>query len=187
MSDEKNLDLDIPDDALTEIQELAPHLTDKEVRYVYWRSMANPPLQAFRKAGYEGSVWRAVETRPKIRTALQDLNDRLEPSYRIDRQKIIGILMEAVELARIKEQPKVLVEAARELADITGERAAARFEIDSKFKAQISVNKTEVVQQKALQHLPYDQLEALVGVHRTLPAQIIEAEFEEIQAEIDQD
>lgn len=172
-------DVDIPDDALEEIGQLAPNLTQQERKFVYWRSMANPPLMAFKKAGYMGGQWRQVETRPKIREALADLNERLEPEYRITQQKVISILMEAVDLARLKEQPKILVEAATALANISGVAAATKFQIDSRSQVAVTSRRQEDV--KALQHLPRKGLEDMVGVERTLPTSYIEAEYVEIE------
>lgn len=170
-------DLDIPDDALAEIAEIEPSLTNQERKYIYWRSLANPPLVAFKKAQYSGSSWRQVETRPKIREALMSLNERLEPQYRVTQQKVVGILMEAVEMARMKGQAKVLVEAATALANISGVAAATKYRIDQ--NTQVSIhNRAEEI--KALQHLPRHQLEGIVGIQRALPSPYIDAEFVEI-------
>lgn len=170
-------ELYIPDDALTEIAEIAPSLSEQERQYVYWRSIAYPPAKAFALANYKGSAWRTVETRPKIRTALADLNERLEPEYRVTRQTVVGILMEAVEIARRKDQPKILVEAAKELAEVTGVKAAAKLQIDQRLlTGQIVQEET-----KALRHLPIKTLEEFVGIERILPTtEIVEGEFEEV-------
>jgi hypothetical protein len=83
-------EVDIPDDALLEIATLAPELTEQERKYLYWRSIGEPPGRAFEKAGYAGTNWRVVETRPRVREALMDLNERLEPNYRVTQKSIIG-------------------------------------------------------------------------------------------------
>lgn len=171
-------DEDAPDDALEEIAHLAPDLTPQERKYVYWRSVALPPARAFQKAGYVGSVWRTVETRPRIRRALEDLNEQLEPQYRVTQQKVIGILMEAVELAKLKEQPKALIEAAVALANVSGVMAATKIQID-----QRTLHLEERPQVKALEHMPRRGLERLVGVERLLPLQVVDADFEEVSVE----
>lgn len=172
-------DLDIPDDALAEIAQLSPTLNSQERKYVYWRSVANPPVVAFTKAGYAGGSWRVVETRPRVREALMDLNELLEPQYRVTQRSVVGILMEAVELARMKEQPKVLVEAAKELASVTGVGAATKIQVDQ--HTQFSVGQKE--ETKALRHMPRRGLEDLVGVERALPATIIDGDYEEVLRE----
>jgi hypothetical protein len=168
---------DIPDDALAEIARLSPNLNSQERKYIYWRSVANPPALAFSKAGYTGSSWRMVETRPKIREALIALNEELEPAYRVTQKTVVGILMEAVDMARMKEQPKVMVEAAKELAAVTGVGEAAKIQIDQRTEIQLSARE-EV---KALRHMPRWGLEDLVGVQRALPPSFVEAEFEEVE------
>lgn len=171
-------DLDIPDDALAEIAGIAPSLSQQERKYVYWRSVANPPMMAFIKSGYAGTGWRLVETRPRVREALMDLNELLEPQYRVTQRTVVGILMEAVDMARMKEQPKVLVEAAKELAAVTGVGAATKIQIDQ--HTQFSLAQKE--ETKALRHMPRSGLEELVGIQRALPSNIMEGEFEEVRS-----
>lgn len=169
-----------PDDAIQEIAEVAPSLTSQERIYVYWRAIGVPPGAAFKKAGYVGTNWRAVETRPKIRTALQDVNEKQTPEYRITQQKVIGMLLQAADIAIRKDQSKNLTDAAVALAEITGVKAAAKIQIQS------SNHHTHSLQQqsdtKALQHIPRTSLEDFLQIRRTLPApQILEAEFTVIE------
>lgn|SRR5574343_366295 len=168
---------EIPDDALAEIARLSPSLSAQERKYIYWRSVANPPALAFSKAGYAGSNWRIVETRPKIREALIALNEELEPAYRVTQKTVVGILMEAVDMARMKEQPKVMVEAAKELAAVTGVGEAAKIQIDQRTEIQLSARE----EARALRHMPRWGLEDMVGVQRALPPSFVEAEFEEVK------
>lgn len=168
-------DMDIPDDSMQEIKDLNPKLSDQERRYIYWRSMANPPIVAYRKAGYSGSSWRAVETRPRIRETLALLHEKLEPEYRVSLQKIIGMVMSGYDMASLKGQPKVMVEAALALANITGIMAAQKVQVDQRTLVAIEHRTNEV---KALQHLPRTSLEEMVGVRRELP--YLEAEYVEV-------
>lgn len=170
-----------PDDAIAEIADVAPDLTEQERKYVYWRSIAVPPAAAHAKAGYSGTNWRAVETRPRIRTALQDLNERVSPQYRVTQQTVIGLLMEGIEIARMKDQAKTMIEGAVALANITGVAAATKYQVDQ--RTLLEVNRPNEGP-KALRHLPRNNLEALVGVQRTLPSHVIEAEFEVVSAEL---
>lgn len=164
-----------PDDALQEIAEVAPTLTSQERLYVYWRAIGVPPGAAFSKAGYVGTNWRLVETRPKIRTALQDVNEKQTPEYRITQQKVIGMLMQAAEIAIRKDQSKNLTDAAVALAEITGVKAAAKIQIQSDNRHTHSIQQSET---KALQHVPRTSLEDFLQIRRTLPApRVIEAEF----------
>lgn len=165
----------VPDECMAEIAEINPKLNQQERKYVYWRSIANPPLVAYRKAGYTSSNWRSIESRPKIRDALAELNEKLEPEYRVSQQKVIGMLMEGYELAKIRSNPKVMIEAAVALANISGVGAAAKIQIDQ--KTQVSMQLQQDV--KALQHLPRDNLEDIVGVSRALP--YIDAVYEELE------
>lgn len=167
-------DTTVPDDSMQEIADLNPNLNDKERRYIYWRSMANPPIVAYRKAGFSGSAWRQVETRPKIRETLADLHEKLEPEYRVSLQKVVGMIVSGYNMAEIKGQPKVMVEAAVALANITGLAAAQKVQIDQRTTGVVQ-HQHEV---RALQHLPRESLELLVGVNRQLP--YIEAEFAEV-------
>jgi hypothetical protein len=169
--------LDIPDDALTEIAEVAPSLTEQERTYVYWRTMAIPPVEAFKRAQYKGSSWRVVETRPKVRTAMADLYERLEPEHRITQKKVVGYLVDALEMARGKEQAKTMVEAAVALANVTGVGAATKVQIDQ--RTQFSIEHRE--ETRALNRLPRTQLESMIGVTRVLPnPDVLDAEYEEV-------
>lgn len=178
-----NEDLDIPDDALAEIATLAPELTEQERRFVYWRSVGDPPGMAFQKAGYAGTGWRMVESRPRVREALLELNEKLEPEYRVTQKTVVGILMEAVSMARIKDQPKTMVEAARELAAVTGVGAATRVEVKQDISHRVAARE----ELQALRHLPRGMLEEVVGIQRILPpvaierlANVEDAEYEQI-------
>lgn len=167
---------EIPDDALTEIAEIAPDLTEQERKFVYWRSMALAPIEAFRRSGYSGGSWRPVAARPRVREALIALNERLEPQYRVTQQTVIGILMEAVDMARMKGQAKVLVEAATALGNVSGVTAAQKIQID-----QRTMLADARVERKALAQLPRVRLEEMVGTQRVLPApEVVEGEFEEL-------
>jgi hypothetical protein len=170
-------DTTVPDDSMQEIADLNPQLNDKERRYIYWRSMANPPIVAYRKAGFSGSSWRQVETRPRVRETLVDLHEKLEPQYRVSLQKVVGMIMSGYEMAQLKGQPKVMVEAATALANITGLAAAQKVQIDQRTTGVVQ-HQHEV---RALQHLPRESLELLVGIQRQLP--YIEAEFVDASVE----
>ena len=171
--DKDDPDLLIPDDSLAEIAELSPDLTPQERRFVYWRSVGSPPLVAFKNAGYKGTSWRTIETRPKIREALLDLNEKLEPEYRVTQKKVFAMLMEAADLARLKEQPKVLVEAAVALANISGVAAASKLQVTNDTNVTIENRVSDI---KALRQLPRNGLEQMVGLERTLPEKVIQAE-----------
>ena len=164
-------DVTIPDDCLAEIVELAPDLTAQERKYVYWRSIGSSPGEAFDNAGYKGNNARAIETRPKVRRALQDLNERLEPEYRVTQQKVIGLIMEGIDIARRNDQAKTIIEGAVALAGVAGVDAATKIQVDSKT--------TGIIQHehRALQHLPRTGLEQMVGIQRALQAPI-EGEYQ---------
>lgn len=165
--------LDIPDDALAEIAEVAPSLTEQERRYVYWRIVGSPPLDAFKKAAYTGTNWRVVDSRPRVREAIADMHEKIEPEWRVTQKTVVGILFEAVDIARRKDQAGNLIEAATALANITGVAAASKMQIQQ--DTRISIEHKQEVQ--ALKHMPRGELESIVGVNRMLP-QAIDAEYE---------
>lgn len=179
MSDETE-DFTIPRDALAEIFTIEPQLSDKEAAFVYWRAMAVPPLEAYKRAGYSGGGWRTVETRPIIREVLITLQEQLEPKFRITREKVIGLLMEGIELARRKEQPKAMIEGALALAGVAGVGAAQKIQVDQ--RTQVIPGVSQRPPPKALPQLGKGGLEELVGVRRILPTRrpaLIEAEVVE--------
>jgi hypothetical protein len=169
MSDEE---LEVPDDALHEIAELAPKLSAKERLYVYWRSMAQPPAEAAKRAGV--SNWRATESRPIVRQALQDLQEALSPSYRITRERVLGLIMEGIDVARRKDQAKIIIEGAVALANIAGVAAPIKQQIHQ----YTQVEQIQSSEQPRLAHLPKEELERMVGIQRRLT--IMEGEFEEV-------
>lgn len=171
---------DIPDDALTEIAEVAPTLSEEERRYVYWRMVGSPPADAHRRAGFSSGGWRMVDTRPRVRDALANMHERVEPEWRVTQKTVVGILFEAVEIARRKDQAGNLIEAASALANITGVAAASKMQIQQNTNISIE-HKTEA---QALKHMPRAQLEQMVGVNRMLPnPKVIDAEYEEIHTQ----
>lgn len=172
--------LDIPDESLTEIAEHCPTLNDQERRYVYHRISGNNPVNSYKAAGYKGSSWKSVETRPKIREAIAKMVEVVEPEHRITQKTIIGILMEATEIARTKEQPHNLIAAARTLAEVTGHMAAQKVEMQQKIESNVN-HKHEV---KALMQFDKGILEQFLNITRTLPSPekvAIDAEFEEVK------
>lgn len=163
----------VPDDCIAEIAEIGPELTAQERKYVYWRSIGSSPADAHRRAGYAGANPRAVETRPKVRRALQDLNERLEPEYRVTQQKVVGLIMEGIDIARRKDQAKTIIEGAVALAGVAGVAAATKIQVDSRTTGFVQH------EHRALQHLPRTGLEQMVGIQRALQAPI-DVDYEQV-------
>lgn len=171
-----------PDDAMQEIKDTCPTLTIQECIYVYWRIVGEASVNAFKKAGYAGSSWKAVETRPKIREAIAVMLEKIVPEHRVTRNTVVDILLEAVSIAREKSQAHNLVNAAVALADVTGVAAAAKIEVQQNVSVQGKIEHTASAERKMLQQLPRSELETLLQLSRTLPSQeVIDAEYEEIK------
>lgn len=170
----------IPDEALTEIQEHCPKLDDKQRRYVYWRIIGVPPTVAFARAGYAGSSWKFVESGEKVREAIKTMLEATEIEHNVTQKTVVGILMEAIDVARQKNQAGNMIEGAKALSDILGITAAQKIQINQ----QSTVSHTHEV--KTVQQLDKTQLERLLEIDRMLTqipqlpiATIIEGEFEE--------
>jgi hypothetical protein len=169
-------EFEVPDDALQEIAELAPNLTRGERLYVYWRTMAQPPVEAAKRAKLSGG-WRKTETRPAVRKALQDLQEVLSPSYRVTRERVQGLIMEGIEIARRKDQAKIIIEGAVALANIAGVAAPQKMQIQSHTRhEEVTPNA-----RPRLEHLPRDELERMIGVNRRLTTLPLEGEFQEVK------
>jgi hypothetical protein len=166
------LNRDIPDDALSEIAEVAPDLTLQERRYVYWRVVGSTPLDAYKKSGYTGTTWRTVDTRPRVRDALASMHERIEPEWRVTQKTVVGILFEAIDIARRKDQAGNLIEAATALANITGVGAASKLQIQQ--DTQINITNS----QQSLRHVPRAELEDMLDIKRVLPYEIRVLEHE---------
>lgn len=168
---------DVPDESLTEIAEHCPELDDKQRRYVYWRITGVAPTIAFKNAGYMGSSWRAIETRPKIREAIAKMIEITEPEHRITQKSIVGILMEAIDVARQKGQAGNMIEGAKVLSDTLGITAAQKINIQQNSQIQVE-HKHEM---KVIQQLEKEQLERLLEINRVLAIpSVIEGEYEEV-------
>ena len=176
----------VPDDALTEIRDVAPDLTGQELIYVYWRSLAIPPAEAYRRAGFEGKNWRTLEHRPAIRKAMEGIQELLEPEYRVTLKRVQNIILEGIEIARRRDNPKVMIEGAVALADIGGLRAPTRVQVQ---QHTVVENQTRQFPGQpaplALAKLPRDQLERLLGKQRVLPMPtptpaVLEGEWSEV-------
>jgi phage terminase small subunit len=166
---------EVPDDALTEIAEHCPELNDQQRRYVYWRILGTTPTIAFKNAGYTGSSWRTIETRPKIREAIAKMIEITEPEHRITQKSIVGILMEAIDVARQKGQAGNMIEGAKVLSDTLGITAAQKINIQQNSMIE---HKHEV---KVIQQLEKEQLERLLDIQRVLAAPtVIEGEYVEV-------
>lgn len=167
------LNREIPDDALSEIADIAPNLTEQERRYVYWRIVGSTPLDAYKKAGYTGTTWKTVDTRPKIRDAIASMHEQIAPEWRVTQKTVVGILFEAIDIARRKDQAGNLIEAATALANITGVGAASKLQIQQ--DTQISISNDL----QSIRHLPRDELENLLDIKRALPydLRVLDAEI----------
>jgi hypothetical protein len=177
-----DLELIPPDDALAEVKQCAPGLTQQELFYVYWRSLAIPPAESYRRAGFDTGTYRTLETRPKIREAMAALQEAIEPEYKVTRNRVQAIILEAIEVARRKDNPKTMIEGAVALANIAG------LNQPTKLKIEHSTDPTQVaaaasVHPLSLRHLTRGELEAKVNKQRLLPhsAEPVDAQFEVIQ------
>lgn len=168
----------IPDDTMQELVEIAPELSVLERKYIYWRSLGNPPKVAMTNAGYKSTANASqLDVRPKIRHALSKLSEELAPEFRVTRKIVMGMLFEAADIARRKDQAQNLITAAVEMARIQGVDAPQRFMIDSRTQAIPAPEKDSM---KSLEHLSKAELEARAGIIRRLPSAIVDGEFEEI-------
>lgn len=180
-------ELAVPDDALVEIRDLAPDLSSQELLYVYWRSLAIPPAESYRRAGLEGKNWRTLERRPAIRKAMEDLQEQIEPDYKVTRKRVQAIILEGIEIARRRDQPKVMIEGALALADIGGLKAPQRLQIQQQQHITHESGSRPQPAQLALAQLSRSDLEMRLGKIRTLPVtrvvkeDVVEAEFTEIE------
>lgn len=177
--DESMYDTSVPDESLVEIAEHCPELNDQQRRYVYWRIVGMGPTIAYRNAGYTGTNWRSVETRPKIRESIAKMVEITEPEHRISEKTIINIVMEGLEIARAKSQAHNMIAGAKVLAEITGHIAAQKMEVRT--QSLVEVNHTH--EMRVLQQLPRGQLERLLDIERTLPhpSVIEDADYAEVK------
>ena len=175
-------DTSIPDESLVEIAKHCPELNEQQRRYVYWRIVGTNPTIAFRNAGYSGSSWKTVESRPKVREAVAKMIEVIEPEIRVTQKTILNITMDAINIAREKSQAIAMVTGAKLLAEVTGNLAAQK--IDMRQQSQIDVNHTHSLsnETKMLQQLPRGQLERLLELDRVLPhTNVLEGEFDEVR------
>lgn len=175
MIDDDPVDLDVPDDALQEIKDLAPDLSGQELIYVYWRSLAVPPGESYKRAGYEGRGYRVMDRRPAIRQAMVDLQEQLEPDYKVTRKRVQGVILEAIEMARRKDQPKVMIEGAVALAEIGGVKAPTKLQIQQ-HTVQENVLPGAQPRQLQLTQMSRHELEAELGRVRVLPQPVARVE-----------
>jgi hypothetical protein len=177
---EELTDFTPPDDALVEIRELIPGIAGQDMIYVYWRSLAIPPREACKRAGMDPDKWRSVETRPTIRQAIEELNEAMEPDYKVTRKRVQAIILEGIEIARRKDQAKTMIEGAVALAGIAGLNAPQRLQIEQRTQ-HVHSGDSRVQTGRSLAHLPRSELEAILKKQRTLPPpKVIEAEYVEI-------
>lgn len=164
----------IPDDAMTELVEVAPGLTDLERKYIYWRALGNPPKLAMTRAGYKSNGNASqLDSRPKIREALSALQEQLEPEFRVTRKRVMGMLGEAAEMARMKGQAANLIAAAVEMARIAGVDAPQRIQIDQR-SMQVTDQGSGL---KSLKDMSKEELERRAGIRRRLGPPPIEGEY----------
>jgi hypothetical protein len=169
-----------PDDALREIRELVPGVSGQDMIYVYWRSLAIPPRDACKRAGIDPDRWRSIETRPTIRQAIEELNEAMEPDYKITRKRVQAIILEGIEVARRKDQAKTMIEGAVALAGIAGLNAPQRVQIEQRTQ-HVHASENRMQTGRSLSHLPRSELEAILKKQRTLPSpKVIDAEYVEV-------
>jgi hypothetical protein len=169
-----------PDDALAEIKSIVPDISGSELIYVYWRSLATPPREACKRAGLNADNWKSFEARPTIRKAIEELNEALEPEYKVTRKRVTAIILEGIEIARRKDQAKTMIEGAVALAALGGLNAPQRLQIQQQTH-HVSGSAERAREGLALSHLPRSELEAMLNKQRTLPSpKVIEAEYVEV-------
>jgi hypothetical protein len=162
-----NTDLAIPDDALQDLVPATPELNDAERMYAYWRTLAVPPREAGRRSGFNSPQQvHSLEHSVRMRQALARMQESLEVEYRVTRSRVQAIILEAIEMARRRDQAKVMIEGARALAEISGMNAPMRLQIDSR----AGVEPTNATAGVILASASQGHLESLVGVRRALPA-----------------
>jgi hypothetical protein len=118
-----------------------------------------------------------------------DLQEQLEPEYKVTRKRVQALIIEAIEMARRKDQPKVMIEGAVALAEIGGVKAPIKMQIQ-----QHTLQETVAPgqpRQLALTQMTREQLELELGRVRVLPAaerierratsdDVVDAQWEEI-------
>lgn len=175
---------EVPDDALAEIKDIAPTLSAQELLYVYWRSLAVPPAESHRRAGFDGKQWRTLERRPVIRKAMEDLQEQIEPEYKVTRKRVQAIILEGIEVARRRDNAKTMIEGAVALANIGGLMAPTRMQIQQQ-QHIMHEKEGEQPPQLLLSRLSKSELELKLGRQRVLPAPVREVVEDAVWSEIE--
>lgn len=93
--------------------------------YVHWRRQGFTPLQSAKRAGYHNARdgWRDNERNPLVKKLVQEGEAELRVRHKIDRDRVVEGIMEALSVAREQSDPKIMLQAWTEVARITGVQA----------------------------------------------------------------
>jgi len=144
----------------------------KHAKFVEGIMMGMTDVQAFKRAGYTQNCADTLNNLKKNPWVVEQLNkvvDNVSHRARVTRTKVEGIVLEAVDIARMKAEPGDMIRGASELNRMNGYYAAEKKEIS--LEGHIEVQQIEALSDTELLELLGDKPDA------------IEAEFERIDSD----
>lgn len=100
---------------------------------------------------------------PKIIAAIQYLHRKNEKASQMTRKKVMDGLLEAIEMAKLQADPKVMVAGWREIGHMCGFYAPERKIIDVNITAKRAVDKLETLSDAELLEMIEKDSEAIEG------------------------
>ena len=170
-------------------------LTEKQTRFVNNIVHGMPQTIAARTAGYsEPNVEGTRLMRdPRITEAIQYLYRRHEKTNKMTRKKVMDGLLEAIEMAKVQADPKVMVAGWREIGHMCGFYAPEKKVIDINITAKRAVDKLEMLSDaELLEMIENDSAtiegefsEVLEATQKASDAYYAEREPEEVEENVD--
>lgn len=131
-------------------------LTERQLAFVKYWAQGESPRVAARLAGYSSDSniihWRMMND-PAILKLYQAEKAAYAEAAQMSRKKVMGMLQEAYDMAKIKAEPAVMVAAAREVGKMCGF-------YEPEVKININVNGAKITEQ--LNNLSDEELMKLV-------------------------
>lgn len=140
----------------------------KKAKFVEGVMMGMPASDAYKRAGYKHSHHGVslIQKDEWVKEQLQKVINTTVNKGRTSRETVEGIVLEAIDIARIKAEPGDMIRGASELSKMNGYYAAEKKEIS--VEGHIEVQQMEAMSDTELLELLGDEPDA------------IEAEFERI-------
>ncbi len=135
------------------------NLTPRKKRFAEEFALCGSGAEAARRAGYSERTARAIAcenlTKPDVQEAIRSAQARTAAEFEVTRRGVIAAILEAIEMARVQQDPTAMLAGCRDLARMCGfNESEAR---------RVSVNPAGSAVLAKIAAMPDEELAAMVS------------------------